>query len=361
MHLFKENAPQDIDAALAQLPIIDLGPYFNGSNSSDPSSNGPNANSKDGALAALASKIGAACETTGFFYIKNHGVSDTVIDRAFAEHKRFHALPLADKTKLTLDQYNVGYLAMNTSIQAHSTVHKATKPNQNESFFVTHDRGPDHPDVINKTPMRGHNYWPENLPGFRDGVTGYFSALNALAQRMLPAFAVALNMPKDTFTPYFSDENHATLRMLHYPPTQQDDNDFGAGPHTDNSFLTILARSEVPGLAVQLPSGDWLSPPLIPGTFLVNIGNIIRRMSNDRFMSTPHGVIVEGDKDRYSIAYFHSPNVLRTIEVLPSCTDADNPPKYDPVVYGDLVKGFYSANYTHQKTFGDKPRDQYDQ
>ena len=350
MHLFQENAPRDLNAALAQLPIIDLGPYFNG----------PSFNGDDDALETLGAEIGGACETTGFFYVKNHGVPETLIDRAFAEHKRFHGLPLEAKNKLTLDQYNVGYLAMNTSIQAHSTIHKATKPNQNESFFTTHDRGPDHPDVVNKTPLRGHNYWPEDLPGFRDGVTAYFRAVNALGQKMLPAFAVALNMPADSFAPYFSEENHATLRMLHYPPTQQEDNDFGAGPHTDNSFLTILARSEVPGLAVQLPSGEWISPPLIPGTFLVNIGNIARRMSNDRFMSTPHGVIVEGDHDRYSIAYFHSPNVHRTIEVLPSCTDADNPPKYEPVVYGELVKGFYSANYAHQKTFGEKPRDQYD-
>lgn len=344
MHLFKDNAPGDMDAALAQLPIIDLGPYFKG---------------EAGALDRLAAEVRGACETTGFFYIKNHDVPQALIDATFEQHKRFHALPLEEKTKLTLDQYNVGYLAMNTSMQAHSTVHKATKPNQNESFFVTHDRGPDHPDVVNKTPLRGHNYWPENLPGFRDGVMAYFNAVNALGQRMLPAFAVALNMPADHFEPYFSDENHATLRLLHYPPTKQEDNDFGAGPHTDNSFMTILARSEVPGLAVRLPSGEWISPPLVPGTFLVNIGNIIRRMSNDRFMSTPHGVIVEGGADRYSMAYFHSPNAYRTIEVLPTCTDADNPPKHEPALYADLIKGFYAVNYSHQKKYGDAPRDQY--
>ena len=345
MHLFKENAPGDMDAALAQLPIIDLGPYFNG----DP-----------GALATLAAQIRGACETTGFFYIKNHGVPQDLIDATFEQHKRFHALPLEEKTKLTLDQYNVGYLAMNTSMQAHSTVHKATRPNQNESFFVTHDRGPDHPDVVNKTPLRGHNYWPENLPGFREGVMAYFDAVNALGQHMPPAFAVALEMPADCFEPYFSDENHATLRLLHYPPTKLEDNDFGAGPHTDNSFMTILARSEVPGLAVRLPSGEWISPPLVPGTFLVNIGNMIRRMSNDRFMSTPHGVIVEGDRDRYSMAYFHSPNAYRMIEVLPTCMDADNPPKHEPALYADLIKGFYAANYAHQNKYGEAPRDQYD-
>ena len=337
-HLFKENAPDDMDAAVARIPIIDFGPYFAG---------------EDGALEALAAEVKQACETIGFLYIKNHGVPQDLIDHAFEQSKRFHALPLEEKRKLKLDAYNVGYLEMNTSMQAHSTVHKATKPNQNESFFVTHDRPADHPDRIAGKPLRGGNYWPDGLPGFRDGVVAYLKAVHDLGQRMLPAFAVALGMPADHFAPLFSDENHATLRMLHYPPTKLEDNDFGAGPHTDNSFLTILARSEVPGLAIRLPSGEWITPPLIEGTFLVNLGNIMRRMSNNRFLSTPHGVIVDGDKDRYSIAYFHSPNPYRTIEVLPSCSDADNPPKYEPALYADLIMEFFSANYFHQKKHGE--------
>jgi len=333
MHLFKDNVPGDMDAALAQLPIIDLGPYFN---------------SEDGALDVLAAEMRNACETTGFFYIKNHGVPQGLIDATFEQHKRFHSLPLKEKNKLALDQYNVGYMAINTSMQAHSAVHKATKPNQNESFFVTHDRGQDHPDVLAKTPLRGQNYWPENLPDFREKVMTYFKALNDLGQRMVPAFAVVLGMEPDYLDEEFANENNAKLRMLHYPPTQQDDNDFGAGPHTDNSFMTILARSETPGLAVRLSSGEWLAPPLISGTFLVNIGNMIRRMSNDHFMSTPHGVIVDGDADRYSMAYFHSPNVTRKIKVAPSCTSADDPALYEPTLYGDLVREFSSANYFHQ-------------
>ena len=334
MHLFKENAPDDMDAAVAQIPVIDFGPYFAG---------------ESGALETLGAEVRHACETTGFLYIKNHGVPQDLIDRAFAESRRFHALPLEEKRKLELDQYNVGYLEINTSMQAHSTVHKATKPNQNESFFITHDRAPDHPDRVAGKPLRGGNYWPEDLPGFRETVMDYFHAVRDLGDRMLPAFAEALGAEPDFFAPLFSDENHATLRMLHYPPTELEDNDFGAGPHTDNSFLTILARSEVPGLAIRLPSGEWITPPLVPGTFLVNIGNIMRRMSNDRFLSTPHGVIVEGDADRYSLAYFHSPNPYRQIEVMPSCIDADCPAKYPPALYADLIMEFFSANYFHQK------------
>ncbi|MBT6909706.1 MAG: isopenicillin N synthase family oxygenase, partial [Rhodospirillaceae bacterium] len=174
-------------------------------------------------------------------------------------------------------------------------------------------------------------------------------AVNALGHSLVPPFARALGMAADYLDVDFADENNATLRMLHYPPTEVVDNDFGTAPHTDNSFMTILARMEVPGLAIRLPSGEWLPPPLIPGTFLVNIGNMARRMSNDNFLSTPHGVIVDGNMDRYSIAYFHSPNPYRMIRVAPSCIDDDSPAKYEPRLYADLMKEFYSANYFHQK------------
>ncbi len=334
MHLFEQHAPADMDAAAAQIPVIDFGPYFAG---------------EAGALESLGAAIRHACETVGFFYIANHGVPQALVDRTFDQSKRFHALPPEEKLKLRLDPYNIGYLPMNASVQGHSTVHKATKPNQNESFFITHE-----PDAFDETvPLRGGNQWPDGLPGFREGVVKYFGAVHQLAQRMLPGFAAALDMPADHFAPYFTEGGHVQLRMLHYPPTKLENNDFGTGPHTDNAFLTILARMDVPGLRLRLPSGEWVVPPLIPGTFLVNIGNYLRRLSNDRFLSTPHGVIVEGERDRYSIAYFHSPKVTNTIEVLPSCIDAKNPPKYEPVVLGDLVREFWAANYSHQKGHGE--------
>lgn len=323
-----------MDAAAAQIPVIDLAPYFAG---------------EAGALESLGAEIRHACETVGFFYIANHGVPQDLIDRTFAQSKRFHAQPLEEKLKLKLDPYNIGYLPMNASVQGHSTVHKATKPNQNESFFITHE-----PDAFGEpVPLRGRNQWPDGLPGFREGVKEYFAAVHGLAQRMLPGFAEALGMPADHFEPFFTEGAHVQMRMLHYPPTKLEDNDFGTGPHTDNAFLTILARMDVPGLRLRLPSGEWVVPPLIPGTFLVNIGNYVRRMSNDRFLSTPHGVIVEGEQDRYSIAYFHSPKVTNTIEVLPTFIDENNPPKYEPTRLADLVQEFWAANYAHQKGHGE--------
>jgi isopenicillin N synthase-like dioxygenase len=276
-------------------------------------------------------------------------VPDALIDRAFAASHRFFALPLEQKLALKLNHSNIGYLPLNASVQGASTVHRATRPNQNESFFIGHDRGPDHPDVVAGKPLRGRNQWPADLC-LRAEMTEYFVALQMLCDRMLPPFAVALGMASDFFAPFFAGEAHANLRFLHYPPQDEfDDNAFGQGPHTDNSFMTALARTDVPGLRVRLPSGEWLSPPVIAGTFLINLGNIMRRWSNDRFLSTPHGVLNDSGTERYSIAYFHSPNPDRVIECLPSCIGPDNPPRYPPAIYRDLVLEFYRANYFHQK------------
>ena len=335
MNLFQQHAVRDIAAAAAQIPVIDFGPAFAG----EPDS-----------IHRLAGEMRRACENVGFFYALNHGVPEAMIDRAFAASRRFHALPIEEKLKLRLNDNNIGYMPINASVQGASTVHKATRPNQNESFFISHDRGPDHPDVIAATSLRGRNQWPDGMSDMRRDMMAYFHALGAMCDRILPVFAVALDMPEDYFAPFFAGEAHANLRFLHYPPQDAgEDNLFGQAPHTDNSFMTALARTDVPGLAVRLPSGEWFPPPVIPGTFLINLGNIMRRWSNDRFLSTPHGVLNDSGADRYSIAYFHSPSVDSVIECLPSCVSDDNPARYEPAVYRDLVLEFYRANYFHQK------------
>jgi isopenicillin N synthase-like dioxygenase len=335
MNIFKAMAVKDPEQVSRAIPVIDVAPAVAG---------------EPGALDAVAAQVRDASERVGFFYLAGHGVPQPLIDAAFEASREFHALPLDDKLALKLNQNNIGYLPVNESMQKASTVHNATRPNFNESFFISHDRGPDHPDVVAGTPLRGANRWPAGRERMRAAMVRYFKTMETLGELTLPLLARALDMPAGFFAPFFANEAHINLRFLHYPPQELDDPEqFGQGPHTDNSFITFLAREDTPGLAVRLPSGQWLAPPLIEGTFLVNLGNVMKRWSNDRFLSTPHGVVNDSGRDRYSIAFFYSPNVSATIECLPSCTGADNPPRYAPAVYGDLVKAFYSANYFHQK------------
>ncbi len=340
MNIFKAQAVKDPEAIARAIPVIDVAPAFAGG----------------AGLERVAAQVREASERVGFFYVKGHGVPQAVIDDAFAASREFHALPLADKLALTLNQNNIGYLPVNESMQRASTVHKATRPNYNESFFISHERGAEHPDVVAGTPLRGRNQWPDGHEVMRKAMVRYFETMVALGERTLPILDRALEMPVGHFAPLFTGEAHVNLRFLHYPPQEMDDPEqFGQGPHTDNSFITFLAREDTPGLAVRLPSGEWLAPPLIEGTFLVNLGNIMKRWSNDRFLSTPHGVVNDSGRDRYSIAFFYSPNVTARVEVLPSCVSAANPARYEPATYGDLVKAFYSANYFHQKDHARTP------
>ncbi len=335
MNIFKAMAVKDPEQVSRAIPVIDVTPAFAG---------------EPGGLEGVAAQVREASERVGFFYVAGHGVPQSLIDAAFEASREFHALPLEAKLALKLNQNNIGYLPVNESIQKASTVHKATRPNFNESFFISHDRGADHPDVVAGTPLRGANQWPAGHERMRAAMVRYFKTMEAFGERMLPLLARALDMPAGFFAPHFAGEAHVNLRFLHYPPQEIDDPEqFGQGPHTDNSFITFLAREDTPGLAVRLPSGEWLAPPLIEGTFLVNLGNVMKRWSNDRFLSTPHGVVNDSGRDRYSIAFFYSPSIAATIECLPSCTTREDSPHYESAVYGDLVKAFYSANYFHQK------------
>src|SRR5437867_7809073 len=196
MNLFQQNGVRDYAAAAAQIPVIDLAPVFAGA---------------PGALRRTAAEVADACEKVGFFYAAGHGVREALIDRAFAAARRFHALPLAEKLKLRVNDNNIGYLPVAASVQGASTVHKATRPNQNESFFISHDRGPDHPDVVAGTPLRGRNQWPDGHAAMRATMVTYMKTLDGVGARVLPVLARALTLPADWFAPFFAGEAHITL------------------------------------------------------------------------------------------------------------------------------------------------------
>src|SRR5216117_1225209 len=259
MNIFKAMVVKDVAEVTRTIPVIDFAPAFRG---------------EPGGLEAVAAHVRHACESIGFFYLAGHGVSPRIVHAAFEASREFHALPLEEKLALKLNENNIGYLAPNQSMQRASTVHKATRPNYNESFFISHDWGPDHPAVVAGTPLRGRNQWPEGHATMRAAMLTYFKTLEGVGERLLPVLARVLDLTPSYFRPFFENEAHVNLRFLHYPPQESDDPEqFGQGPHTDNSFITFLAREDTPGLAVRLPNGEWLAPPVIPGTFLVNLGN----------------------------------------------------------------------------------------
>jgi isopenicillin N synthase-like dioxygenase len=167
--------------------------------------------------------------------------------------------------------------------------------------------------------------------------------------RVLPVVARSLDLPADYFASYFNPAQYS-LRMLHYPVRDEREPDqYGTGAHTDGGFLTFLIQSGVGGLQIRKADGEWFDAPVLPGKYLVNSGDMMRRWTNDRYLSTPHRVMNVSGTDRYSMAFFFDPHLDRVLECLPTCTDAGNPPKHEPITYGQYLTEFLDSNYFHRK------------
>ncbi len=239
-------------------------------------------------------------------------------------------------------------MAPNTSLIETSSVAKVTRPNFSESFMLMHEVAADDPRY--GTPLNGPNQWPNDVPDFRADVAAYDAALHAFCEKLLQVIAPALDLPPDALDGYFRQPT-TFLRLLHYPPQPPDagDDAFGAAPHTDYGFLTILAQDTSGGLSVRRTDGTWLSATPIPGTFVVNVGDMLARWTNGRWQSTPHGVKNLSGGDRYSCPYFFDPNMDAVIAALPSCVGPDNPPRHPPVRYGDYLLDRLNRNYDYRK------------
>lgn len=317
----RPDAPEEI-------PVIDLAPYLRGD---------------AGALETTGLELRHALENIGFYFIVNHGVDQALIDATFEAAKRFHALPLDDKMALKMNQNLRGYQPMKGAVTRHSAANANNRPNLNEAFFVGPELPDDHPDVVAGKPFRGTNQWPANLPGFRDEVLAYAAAAKALGMRLMPLYAVALGLPSTFFDKGYADPVF-NFRMTHYPRADVlEDNEFSLAPHSDTSFMTLLPQNELPGLSIRLPNGRWIDAPPLPGSFLVNGGDTMRRMTNDRFLATLHQVVNRSGAERYAIPFFMDCSYDYMMSCLPTCQSEDNPPKYEPITYAQY-RAFYRAS-----------------
>ena len=324
-------------AGTTLIPTLDLGDYLA---------------EKPGALDALADRLREAMENVGFYILVNHGVTLAQIEETLDAVRRFHAQPLDAKMALRGNEHNIGYMAMNTSLSRASQVDADAPrlPNFVEAFFVKRELPADHPHVLANKLFRPANMWPpeEDLPGFRDTVLAYCRAMEALARKMLPVYALALDLPADYFDEPF-DEPTYSFRMSHYPPAELGEKDqFGVSAHTDSSFLTMLPQGDLPGLEVKLPGHDWHLVSAPHGSIVVNSGDMMRRWTNHRFLSTPHRAINNNPgRDRYAIPFFFDAYVDYPMACLPTCQGPDNPPRYEPTTYTDYMKWFSRKNYDH--------------
>jgi len=332
--------------------------------------------------AAVGAEIDVVSREVGFFQVVGHGVSSEVVDAAWQAAAGFFDLPLEHRMSVYRPYagYPYGYVpvggeTLSRSVGAAGAIGSRHGRRGNAAAsvaggpadgfrasprFVAAGSAPDLKEVYNVGPMRGldrepiddgeatmfaANLWPPAMPELRARFSAYFDEMLALGERLTRFFAIALDLPEDFFASSF-DRTPSSMRAISYPEQQSlpAPGQLRAGAHTDYGTFTILCQEDAPGgLEVKNPCGDaWLSVPSIPDAFVINIGDMLARWTNDRWRSTmhrvanppPHGGV---SSRRQSIAFFYNANYDSRVECIPTCVSADDPPRYEPVLAGPYL------------------------
>lgn len=299
----------------------------------------------DKALRALAAEISTACRDVGFFYIVNHGIPASLRADVFRQARAFFNLPHAEKDKINIhkSKYMRGYFGQGADKS------DGIVGDIKEGFDLAADLPEDNEYVKAKLPFYGPNVWPENPPGFRPALNGYHGSMLALGLSLLKAFAVSLDMPRD----YFEDKfvcPMAQIRVLRYPPQPSvNQRAIGAGEHTDFGWITMIAHDETPGLQVLGRDDRWIDVDPLPNAFVVNVGDLMSRWTNDFYTATLHRVVNRNAVDRYSVAFFMDPDYYAEVSCLPTCVSESRPARYSPIVVGDYMNRRFHETTTFRE------------
>jgi isopenicillin N synthase-like dioxygenase len=292
----------------------------------------------------VGAALHAACVDKGFFYIKNHGVSEPLVDDVFKEAAAFFALPPEHKAEVdkAKSKVNRGYEPLQGQ-----TLEAGTPPDLKEGYYIGPDHKSDDPRVIAGMFNHGANQWPSQRPNFRPVMQAYLNVMLDLSARMMGAIALSLDLPEQYFAGFCSDAM-ATVRLLHYPPQPAGarPGQKGAGAHTDFGGLTLLRQDNVGGLQVWDQASDgWIHADPLPGTYVVNLGDMISRWTNDRYRSTVHRVVNASGRERYSVPFFYTGNYAHKVECIPTCLGPGETPKYPPITVEAHMREMYRQTY----------------
>jgi isopenicillin N synthase-like dioxygenase len=277
----------------------------------------------------VAAAIGAACDEIGFFYAINHNVPVEVSDRAVAAVDEFFALPEEERLKVKADKNNRGYR------DVWDGVHSNGELNARDSFDLGFPLTADDPEVLAGTPLYAPNQYPD-MPGFQQAIEAYYWETFRLGMKILEGFAIYLGKPDDFFTRNFT-KPVADMVINHYLGTAGlHISDQASGPHTDHGIVTILWQDSLGGLEVMGKDGGWLPVPPLRGSYVINIGELMKRWTNGRFKATVHRVVHLQDRPRYSMPLFCNPN-FRTIVDPRDLGVSDAEALYPPIESGEFL------------------------
>ena len=332
---------------MQEFPIIDISVF--------PRKAAPSASAAWTALSEkrdLARRVGEVCAQTGFLAVVGHGVPNEIISGAWDAARGFFDLPVENKVEVKMPYvgYPYGYSPLQAEALAKS-LGEETPPDLKESFSIGPlDQGAHAANVPDADFRFAANLWPKEPANFRAAWTAYYRAMSQLAARIMRVFALALELPEEFFDGMIDDPISA-MRALNYPhqSVPPKPGQLRAGAHSDYGSLTILLAESAPGgLEIFTPEGKWQAVPVVPGAFVVNIGDLMARWTNDRWVSTLHRVVnpppdVYGSTRRQSIAFFHQPNWEAEISCIPTCLRPGEKPQYAPVGSGAHLMGKFHS------------------
>jgi isopenicillin N synthase-like dioxygenase len=301
------------------IPIIDLASFRDGSARKD-----------------VADAMGRAARDVGFFYVVNHGVDEATVADALTQTRNFFDLPLEEKNRYPIADsfpHQRGYVPVfGEELGMDETV------DLKESFDLGVDLPADDPDVVAGVPFYSPNIWPDHMPDFKASITSYHDGMLGLSRVLGEAFAMSLGLDEQFFVNRMK-KPIANMRLLHYPPHSPVSGQkvIGAGAHSDYGFVTILLQDQIGGLQVQNLRGEWIEAPPVPGSMVINIGEMLAMWTNDLFVATQHRVMNVSGVDRYSIPLFLDMDYDVEVDCLPTCLDDDDDPKYPVVRAGEYI------------------------
>lgn len=278
--------------------------------------------------------MGESYSRFGFAIVRDHGLDPGVIERAVRATKDFFALPEEVKRRhhIAGGAGQRGYIPFGVE-----AAKGAGKVDLKEFWHVGRELSGDHRHRAFMPP----NVWPAEIATFREDVYGLYAALDVLGLELLESIAIFLELPRDFFRAPVRDGN-SVLRLLHYPPTPPKPEGVRAEAHEDINVITLLLGAEEAGLQLQTREGEWLEVNPPEGALVVNVGDMLQRLTNDRLRSTTHRVVNPAPErahlPRYSIPFFlhFAPDYL--IDTLPSCVSAETPKRYPaPITAQDFL------------------------
>jgi isopenicillin N synthase-like dioxygenase len=298
-----------------QLPIIDVGPLVAGLGSST---------LRDGE-ADVATAIDAACRDLGFFLISDHGTDPALQAELDAAARTFFSLPEAQKAAIAMEH---GGRAWRGWFPEGGEL-TSGRPDRKEGLYFGAELPPDDPRVRAGTPLHGPNQFPATPPNLGPAVLAWIDAMTRLGHSLVRGVGLALGLDPGWFDAHLTADPTVLFRIFRYPPHPGADTGWGVAEHTDYGLLTILAHDGTPGLQVR-SGGGWIDVPAVDGTFVVNLGDMLERMTGGRYLSTPHRVRHGGGtRDRLSFPFFFDPGWDAEIRPVPDAARRGPPPVVD--------------------------------